>query len=161
MDYSALKSKNPKDKYACSKEIIRIARASPKKLVKDYDFFVKLLDSENNILKWTALDAIGGIVSITCSSNGVNLLISYLNKGNMITAGHAMDALKQVASARHELKQRIINELLKVPDYKYATVECNKVLYSRLIATLEQLGADSKRIELFLEKQKKEQQAGN
>lgn len=34
MDYSALSSKNPKEKYACSKEIIRLAKENPKLLVK-------------------------------------------------------------------------------------------------------------------------------
>ena len=52
-------------------------------------------------------------------------------------------------------KTQIINELLKVPSYKYQTSECNKVLCSRLIATLEQIGVKGKRIADFLETQTK------
>lgn len=155
MDYSALESKNPKEKYACSKEIIRLAHENPKDLVDAYDFFVELLEKENNILKWTALDAIGGIVSVNGSESGFKLLVSYLNKGKMITAGHAMTALAQVALAKPEFKERVINELLKVPNYKYETAECNRVLCSRLIATLEHLGAKGIKVESFLESQLK------
>jgi len=153
MDLSKLSSKDPKVKYACSKEIIKLAQEDPKALVKDYKFFLELLNSDNNIMKWTALDAIGGIISVTGLESGFKLLISYLNKGKMITAGHAMTALAQVAVAKPDFKERVINELLKVPNYNYDTIECNRVLCSRLIATLDQLRAKGKRVESLLKKQ--------
>ena len=159
MVFSALYSKNPKEKYACSKEIIRLAHNEPKKLVKDYEFFLELLKSTNNIMRWTALDAIGGIVSVTGSKDGFKLLISYLDKGKMITAGHAMDALAQVAVAKPEFKESVINELVKVPAYNYDTSECNKVACSRVIATLKLLGAKGSRVELFLKSQFKSSRA--
>ncbi|MDD4352962.1 MAG: hypothetical protein PHN56_00740 [Candidatus Nanoarchaeia archaeon] len=155
MDLSALSSKDAKKKYVCSKEIIRLAHNEPKKLIKDYEFFLELLKSENNIMKWTAIDAIGGIVSVTGLKRGVKLLISYLNKGKMITAGHAMDALTQIAIAKPEFKKQIIKELIKVPNYKYDTDECNRIACSRIIACLEILEAKGKIIESFLKEQSK------
>lgn len=155
MDLSGLSSIDPKIKYACSKKVIKIARKSPKELVKDYKFFLELLKNNNNIMKWTAIDAIGGIISVTGLESGFKLLVSHLNKGKMITAGHAMDALAQVAIAKPEFKERVINELIKVPKYKYDTLECNRVACSRVIATLNILGASGKKVESFLKKQSK------
>lgn len=155
MDLRNLNSSIPKVKYACSKEVIRVSKSNPKVLVKDYDFFIDLLNSPNNIMKWTSLDAIGGVISVTGDVKGVKLLISYLNKGKMITAGHAMNALTQVALARPEFRIKVINALLKVPNYKYDTSECNRIACSHVIACLELLGAKGKNVEDFLKKQVK------
>ena len=60
-----LSSNDPKIKYGCAKNLLVAAKENPAEIYPHLDFFVKLLDSENRILKWTAIDIIGYLASET------------------------------------------------------------------------------------------------
>jgi hypothetical protein len=61
-DLKDLSSRDPKIKYGCAKKLVATAAKTPAKLYPYMDFFVDLLDSENQILKWTAIDIIGYLI---------------------------------------------------------------------------------------------------
>lgn len=70
-----LDSKNPKIKYACAKQAIEISKKNPGDLYKDFDFFVELLESENNIFKWTAIQVIGNFSKADEKNKEISLSI--------------------------------------------------------------------------------------
>ncbi len=54
-------SKTAMIKYASIKKAIAISKEDPSKLYPDFDFFIELLNSENQIIKWTAIQVIGNL----------------------------------------------------------------------------------------------------
>ncbi len=54
-------SKTAMIKYASTKKAIAISKEDPSELYPDFDFFVELLNSENQIIKWTAIQVIGNL----------------------------------------------------------------------------------------------------
>jgi hypothetical protein len=57
-------SKTAKIKYASTKKAIVISKENPGELYPDFDFFIKLLNSENQIIKWTAIQVIGNLSKV-------------------------------------------------------------------------------------------------
>ena len=55
-DLDKLNSKDPKIKYGFAKELLKIAKEKPEQLYEYFDYWVELMASDNNILKWTAID---------------------------------------------------------------------------------------------------------
>jgi hypothetical protein len=139
LNLTDLFSEDPKIKYGCSKSLIALAKANPAEIYPNLDFFVKLLDSENKILKWTAIDVIGALAKV----DGVKAvdklkgrLIGLLKAGNMITAHHAITALTDIALAKPEYQAEITDELLKVEHYNYDTDECRNITIGKAILAI-------------------------
>ena len=57
-------SKTAKVKYASTKKAIVISKDNPTELYPDFDFFIELLNSENQIIKWTAIQVIGNLSKV-------------------------------------------------------------------------------------------------
>jgi hypothetical protein len=134
-----LLSSDPKVKYACSKNLLALAREKPAELYPRLDFFTKLLDNENNILKWTAMNIIGAVARVDKAKAIDKLLgklVGFLNTGKMITANNAIAALTDIALARPELQKKITDELLKVEHYRYDTVECRNITIGKAIQAI-------------------------
>ena len=49
-DLASLESKDPQIKYGMQKRILELSASQPETLYPDFDYFVRLLDSPNNIL---------------------------------------------------------------------------------------------------------------
>jgi hypothetical protein len=152
-------STDTKIKYACAKQAIAISKDNPSTLYPDFDFFSKLLDSQNNILKWTAIQIIG-YLSHTDKKKKVDKLlprlIDFLNCGKMITANNTILSLSEIASHKPEYKDRIINELLKVENYNYETIECRNIALGKVILALGKFKdqiKNKKEVLNFLERQ--------
>jgi len=134
-----LSSRNPKIKYGCARDLLAIAKGSPSELYPHIDHFVELLDSENSILRWTAIDVIG-LLSKVDEEGKVDKLMGklsgLLNTGNMITANHAIAALTDIAVSKPEFQNKITAELLKVEHYDYDTDECRNIALGKVILAL-------------------------
>ncbi len=63
-DLDKLKSQNPKIKYGFAKELVKIASEKPGLLYEHFDYWTELMTSDNNILKWSAIDIIGYISAV-------------------------------------------------------------------------------------------------
>jgi hypothetical protein len=134
-----LESKDPTVKYACSRNILALARKDPAALYPDRDAFFRLLDNDNRILRWTAISAIGALAMVDRSGNidaWVDRLVKFLNAGNMITANNAIAALADIALARPEQRRRIAAELIKVEQYDYDTPECRNIAIGKAIMAI-------------------------
>jgi hypothetical protein len=147
MNLKDLSSKNPKVKYAAAKRLTVLSAINPAKLYPRLDFFIKMLDHENQILKWTAIDVVGHLAESDKMKNVDRILkrlFGLLNAGKLITAGHAVQALVGIASVKPKYRDRINRELLKVERYQYDTAECRNIVIGFVIKTIGPLHAGSK-----------------
>jgi len=139
IDFIDLSSNDPKVKYGCTKNLLALAKENPAELYSELDFFVELLDSENKIIRWTAMDVIGALAKVDKAraiDKLMGRIVGLLNTGNMITAHHAIAALTDIALARPEYQPAISNELLKVEHYNYDTVECRNITIGKVILAI-------------------------
>lgn len=135
-------STNAKVKYACAKRAIVISKDNPSDLYSDFEFFVKLLDSSNNILKWTAIQVIGNLSKADKNKKVDKLLpqiVGFLKSGKLITANNAILALSEIARNKPEYSDRIIKEFLKIEDYNFDTSECKNIAIGKVLLALGRL----------------------
>ncbi len=134
-----LSSSDPKIKYGSAKQLVATAKEDPGRLRPHIDFFVKLLDSENQILKWTAIDIVGHLIKADKEKRAdrlLNRVYGFLSCGKLITAAHAVSALSEIARARPGFRTRITDELMKVEGYEYDTAECRNIAIGHVILAL-------------------------
>lgn len=134
-----LSSKDPKIKYSCTKRLLDIAKNNPIELYHNFDYFAGILDSDNQILKWTAIDIIGYMSKVDGEKKVDKLmgkLFELLNAGKLITAAHAISALTDIAVAKSEYEGKITEELLKVENYCYDTIECRNIAIGKVILAI-------------------------
>ncbi len=135
-DLSDLSSDNAKIKYRRAKSLVAIARANPKQLYPHLNFFVNLLNSENNILKWTAVDIVGYLSGVAAGNHLdelLDILVRFLHAGKLITANHAIAALSHIALVKPEYQSKITRELLEVEHCNYDTEECRNIAIGKVI----------------------------
>lgn len=137
--FRGLSSEKPRIKYGSSKALLIIARNASERLYPHFDFFVKLLENESNILKWTAIDILGLFANVDKKRKlpgFAEKIFGFLSDGNMITANHTIAALANIVCAYPDLKEKITKELLKVEDYKYDTEECRNIAIGKVILAM-------------------------
>jgi len=140
--FKDLSSPNPKIKYSAQKAILELSYNDPKTLYKNFNFFVDLLDSTNNIFVWTGLLVLGNLSVVDKTHRIDSILdriISKLNTGKMITAGNAIKSLIIIGKSRPDLANIIANEIIKVAGYKYDTQECKNILLGLIFASIFQI----------------------
>lgn len=124
-----------------SAKILRIiSEKQPKILYSKIEFFVDLLDSENNILKWIAIDIIGNLASVDSENKFDRIFRRFydlLSDESMITAGHVIDNSGKIAVAKPYLQDRITEKLLKVEKIEYKTSECRNILLGKVISSFD------------------------
>lgn len=147
MNFKDLSSDDPKIKYACAKRLTVLAAKDPNKLYPRLEFFMEMLDHENQILKWTAIDVVGHLAESDKIKNLDRILkrlFGFLNAGKLITAGHAITALAGIAKAKPKYQRKIMDELLKVERYKYDTEECRNIVIGIAIKAIGPFFAELK-----------------
>jgi hypothetical protein len=158
---SNLSAKKAKLKYSSANKLVSIAEKEPSTLYPHLDFFAKLLDNENQTLKWIAIRIIGRLSKVDEEGKIDKLLkrlITLSNCGKLITANNAILALGEIARNKPKLKKKIIKELLKVEGYKYDTDECANIAIGKVIETLGNFKGDlegDKDVIAFLKRQTK------
>ena len=152
-------SKTAKVKYAGTKKAMAISKEDPSELYPDFDFFIELLNSENQIIKWTAIQVIGNLSKVDKKKKVDKLLprlIGFLNCGKMITANNTILALSEIALNKPEHQEKIFKEIIKVEHYNYDTLECRNVALGKVVSALGKFKdeiKDRKDILEFLERQ--------
>lgn len=134
-----LSSENATTKYSSVRELLTIAEDRPETLYPHLDFFVKLLHSDNKILKWTAIDVVGSVAKIDKQeklAGLINPMFNFLKSGELITANHAISALGAIAGEKPEYQKKITRELLQIEEYKFETEECRNIAIGKVILAL-------------------------
>jgi len=159
MDFNKLFDKNPKVKYGMAKQFKIMAQENPSELYPFLDKFIPLLDNENNVIKWTAINIIGLLAKLD-KENKIDPLLGklykQLNCGKMITVNHIIECLMFVSMAKPKYKNKITKELLKIKDYLYDTNECKNIIYGKMIEAFDKIVEDinkNKNVKAFIEEQ--------
>lgn len=141
-------SDKPDIKYKCAKRAIALSRSRPKELYPDFDFFLKFLDGENKILKWTAIQVIGNLSKVDSQNKAdivLPVIIDALFDKSMITAANAIGALSEIAANKPQHQETILESLLKVEKAVYyskgrVSPECRNVAIGKVLDSLEKFG---------------------
>ena len=150
LDLKDLSSDKARVKYACAKQAIAVSQNCPEDLYSDFDFFARLLNSDNNILKWTAIKVVGNLSKIDNKRKVDEILfslIALLSNKTMITAANAIGALSQIAKNKPEHRQEILKALLEVEKAKYyrkgcLSPECRNVALGHVIKSFDKFGKE-------------------
>lgn len=129
-------STSPRIKFGSAKVLRMISGRDPEMLYSRMEIFVNLLDSENNILKWNAMDIIANLTMVDSRNDFDRLFkkfFGYLYEGSLITAGHVVDNSGKIALSKPELQDDITKELLKVEKIPLPTEECRNILIGKTI----------------------------
>jgi hypothetical protein len=161
-----LKSDKPQIKYHCAKRAIALSEKSPKALYPKLETFLKLLDGENNVLRWTALIVIGNLAAADpkgAIDRLVPKLTAYTRDPSLITAGNAAKALGKIAAYKPLLRNKIFKALLGMEKVTYynkgkPSPECRNVLMGHLIDVFTEFKnevANQKEVISFIKRQTK------
>jgi hypothetical protein len=157
--FEELSSTNARVKYGAVKALLNAAKEDASGLYPHAAFFEKLLDSDNNILKWTAIDIIGYMASADADhriAKTTDTLVSFLSAGKLIAANHAIAALARFAAAFPDQRERITRDLMTVEHCVYDTDECRNIALGNVIVALDSYFAqvaDKRAVVAFVERQ--------
>jgi len=134
-------SANPRIKFGSAKILRIISERNPEMLYPEMDLFVKLLDSENSILRWNAMDVIANLTFVDAQNRFDSIFKKYygsLYEGSLITASHVVDNSGKIANAKPHLQSKITNELLKAAKIPLPTEECRNILLGKVTLSFGQ-----------------------
>ena len=159
IDFNKLFDKNPKVKYGMAKQFKIMAQENPSLLYPLLDKFIPLIDNENNVIKWTAINIIGLLAKVD-KENKIDPLLGklykQLNCGKMITVNHVIECLMYISMAKPEYKNKTTKELLKIKNYVYDTDECKNIIYGKMIEAFDKyIESVNKDVKIFVEEQTK------
>jgi len=122
-------------KYGSTKILRIISEKNPKILYPHMDFFIELMDNENQILKWNALDIIANLLEVDKNKKFEEIFDRYyafITDEEMITAGHVVDNSGKIALAKPHLRYKITKHLLTV-ETTPRNQECKNILLGKAI----------------------------
>ena len=123
-------------KFKCAKVLRELSKVKPELLNPYFEFFNKLLDNPNNIIKWNSMDIIANLTEIDTERKFEEIFdkyYSFLNEGSLITAGHVVDNSGKIANVKHNLRGQITNHLLTVEKISLPTEECRGILSGKVV----------------------------
>lgn len=154
-----LRSESPEIKYCAAKNAIAISASNPKRLYAQFPFFAKLLDGDNQVMKWTGIRVVGNLSQVDRTGRVTRLLprlTGFLKSGNLITTNNAIMSLTQVAKSKPAMREDILEQFLKVERYRYETDECRNIVIGKAITALgefEDQIQQNRKVRNFLERQ--------
>lgn len=153
-------------KYGCAKILRIISEKKPEILYPRFKFFIKLLDSDNNFLKWDAILVIANLAAVDSKNRFEKIFKRYFSPISgpvMITAANVIGGAAKISLAKPELTGRITKELLKVEKARYQTTECRNVALGHTINSFDQFFdkiRDKKPVASLIKKQLKNTRPG-
>jgi len=136
-----LTSSAPRIKYGSARALCAIAQQSPEMLYPRFDFFVRLLDDDKRILRWSAARILGSLAPADREDKLEAVLdrcLAPILGKELIAAANAIRAAAPMACAKPRLAGRIAAGILKVSRARYATPECRNVAIGHAIESLNQ-----------------------
>ncbi len=123
-----------------SAKILKIISAKNPELIYPYiDFFIELLDSDNKIIIWNAMDILANLSAID-SENKINAIFEkyqkFIDNESMVTAAHVVDNSWKIAKSKPEYKERITESLLDL-EKKPRDDECKNILLGKAIISFD------------------------
>ncbi len=143
-------------RFKCAKILRITSESTPEVLYPYFEFFETLLESENNIIKWNAMDIIANLTIVDTGDKFDCIIDKYyrlFNQGSLITSAHVVENSGKIARGKPHFREVIANEILKVSDIPLPTAECRSILAGKVILTLSnypELVTDKNRVISFL-----------
>lgn len=133
--FKGVSSTNPRMKFGCAKILKIISEEKPEELYFKMDFFIDLLDIDNNIIKWNVIDVIGNLTRVDKDNKFENVFKKFyglLPDESMVSAAHVIDNSGKIAIAKPHLTQKITFELLNIENIP-RNQECKDILMGKAI----------------------------
>jgi hypothetical protein len=137
---NGISSENPRVRFKSAKILRIVSEQNPEMLYSKMDSFIRLLESENNILKWNAMDIIANLTLVDSENKFDEIFEKYyglLSDESMVTAGHVADNSGKIAKAKPYLQNKITTELLKIESIPRGQ-ECKNILLGKVILSFGQ-----------------------
>jgi hypothetical protein len=153
-------------KFSYEKVLRLVSERRPELIYPYFEVFVRLLDSDNNFLKWGAIMTVAHLTAVDKENKFEAIFRKYvapIQGPTMVTAANIIGGSARIALAKPELTERITRELLKVEKAKYVnkgapSPECRNVAIGQAIdsfdAFFEQI-ADKAKVIAFVNRQLK------
>ncbi|UCF09178.1 MAG: hypothetical protein JSW28_05750 [Thermoplasmata archaeon] len=135
-----ISSEKPEVRFGCAKILRTVSRERPDALYPDMHFFIDLLDSDNNIIRWNAMDVVANLTRVDSEKKFEDVFHRYyalLEDESMVTAAHVVDNSGKIAMAKPHLALKITRELLKVEEISRNS-ECVNILSGKAILAFEE-----------------------
>ncbi len=112
-----ISSETTRVKFRCAKILKIISNIKPEILISHWDFFINLLDADNKIILWNALDIIANLTSVDYEHKFDDVYQRYykfLEDESMVTAAHVVDNSGKIVDSRPDLQNEITQKLLNI-----------------------------------------------
>ena len=129
----------PRVKFDCAKTLSILSDRRPEMLYPEFEFFAGLLDSDNKIIKWNAIDVLANLTRVDDKERFEKLFSKYygfLTDDVMISAAHVIDNSGRIARAKPQLAGKITDELLKAEGTERKP-ECRNILLGKAISAFQ------------------------
>ena len=133
--FEGISSSNPNIKFGCAKILRTVSAEKPEELYPKIDFFIGLLDSPNNIIKWNAIDVVANLAKVDTKNRIEGIFEKYfgmLSDESMVAAAHIIDNSGKIACAKPNSTPKITAELLKLEEIS-RNQECVNILCGKAI----------------------------
>lgn len=137
---AGISSSKPEVRFGSAKILWIISKRNPEILSSKTSFFLNLLDSNNNILKWNAIRTLANLATADDHEDLSEVLKKFrglLYEGSLITAANIVESLGKIALAKPQFQAEITEELLKAKEIPVPTEECRNILMGKAIMTFE------------------------
>ena len=139
--FEGLNANKANIKYGCEKVLRLISEKNPAVLYPWFDFFVELLNSDNNFLNWGAIKIIANLTTVDSENKFESIFSKYfapIPGPQLIPAANTIDSAAIIVLTKPHLTDRITRELLKVEKARYQTVECRNIALGKAIKSFDQ-----------------------
>ena len=136
-----------------------LSERAPYLIYPHFDFFARLLQHRNSILRWNAMLILGNLAAVDGERRTERIMDEYLapiSGPHLIDAANTMRGATAIATAKPHLADRIAARILKVERANYATPECRNVAIGHAIRSLDRLFptlANKRAVQRFVSRQ--------
>ncbi|KPL04436.1 MAG: hypothetical protein AMJ90_01025 [candidate division Zixibacteria bacterium SM23_73_2] len=151
-------SRKERIRFNCFNVLLYISEKHPKALYPKWDFFKKLLASDNTYFKYIAIHIITNLAKIDEKNKFEKIYEKFYNlldDKSLIPASHVAGNSGKIVNAKPKLKTRITNRLLSI-DKTHHSPERRDLIKSYAIESFDQYfkeAKDKKKILEFVKKQ--------
>lgn len=112
-------SKDEKVRSTCFNILLRISENTPRILYEKWEYFDRLLGSDNNYHKYMAIHLISNLVKIDTENRFEKTFDNYyhiIEGDKAMAAGHVVKCSSKIVKAKPHLEERITNKLLNIDE---------------------------------------------
>ncbi len=134
-------------RFNSSKVLLAMAQESPETLFPRLRAVLKLLDSDNKILKAAAIRTLGRAARVDSRGRITRVLGKILRPiagPDLVVAASAIESAALIARAKPQVMARVVPALLSVRSGQYRTAECRNIAIGKTLDALSQLDLRAK-----------------